>query len=703
MFFIDEDPSRKQKTGWRGVDPSLRISALRLLRIFSEPPKFFTSILWELALGTSPKISGPARRCLETISGIEVQIIEKLCSRTATERAEASLWLSELNAERSIPLIKKALRKERTEKTKIAMIDALAAMNVPEAEFLDREGLLKEAQKFVAKGTPSALSWFPFGKMPIVHWADSGEVVDPDILIHFILQGFRLKKPFPSALLKRYSDHMNPAERERFGQFVLEQWIKRDTGKRYSPEEEREYLISRARKYKEDATGESLERLIRNYGRAEEFKELMGSATKEKGILAVAAACCGPSAVQPIDHYLQTYYGWRPSQCKSLLSVLSWIDDYTAVKLLIGISERFRTPSIRKEAEKLVQELGDRKGWTFYQLSDRVLPTGGFDENGELVIPLEDLRFTVRVDSDLKVHLMDESGQTIKALPDPKWEDFKKPFNEAKKQLSQAKKAVSQIKKTEPGHLYQAMCTQRTWAYRDWERYLNHHSILKYYCQRIVWTVFSEDDDLTRKPEPKSSFLPGVDGVPRDLHGEVCVIDPEDPIRIAHSLTIGLESTEQWQVHTRNNKIALLLDQFPTKVYRRSSDERDPFEIREFAGHVVFGHALDRAAKRLGYVQGPKESARFDRYERKLSGSGIEIHLEFTGMYIPTMDEDVALKRLYFARPPQEGEDEWSADRRKIPLDEVNPILVSEGWNHLSAIARKGKGFDPEWEKRYGF
>jgi hypothetical protein len=700
IFFEDGDPTRKQKLGWRGTDTSLRISALKLLRLFPKPPKFFVPLLWEYALGTSSSVSGPARRCLENIENIEDQIIENLSSRTAIHRGEAARWLAELQVDRSIPLIKKALRKENGENAMIAMIDALAHLNVPEEEYLGREGLLLEAQGFVKKGVPEQMSWFPFREMPEVHWSDSGEIVHTDILTHFLLQGFRMKNPFPSALLKRYFDHMNVQERERFGQFVLEQWIGKDTRRRYSPEEEREYLMAKVMDYKKDATGENAERLMRQYERAEEFKHLMDSATKEKGILAVAAACCGSSAVPFIDKYLKTYYGWRPSQCKSLLSVLSWIEDYTATNLLITTSERFRTPSIRKEAEKLLLELSHRKGWTLDELSDRILPTGGFDENGELLISLGERRVTVHVTRDLKVQLFNEGGKLIKSLPTPRSEVDDEHVNDAKSQLSHAKKAVAHIRKLEKDRLYQAMCTQRTWTFHEWDTHLNRHPIMQYYCQRIVWSVISRDDD--DRGEPLFSFRPRDDRTLRDFRGGEVHVNPEDTIRISHSLTLGKEPTAQWRVHLMSNRIVLILDQFPKNVYRLPSELNDAFHLEDFQGHAIIGYSLESAAKRLGYVRGPRQSAYFDRYEKKLLGCGFEIHIEFTGVDIPVMDEHVALKHAYFARPLEEGEDEWSVDQRKIPLGSVNPILISEGWNHLSAIAKKGYGFDPKWEKKYG-
>ncbi len=119
------------------------------------------------------------------------------------------------------------------------------------------------------------------------------------------------------------------------------------------------------------------------------FRELQrecGSAVAEKGILAVAGACCGDSAVAPVQKYLKDWYGYRAAQCKALIAMLSLIDRPAAIQYVLSIANRFRTKGIREEAEKQAQALAERKGWTLDELADRTLPTAGFDDQGELAL-----------------------------------------------------------------------------------------------------------------------------------------------------------------------------------------------------------------------------------------------------------------------------------------------------------------------------
>src|SRR2546427_7931299 len=91
-------------------------------------------------------------------------------------------------------------------------------------------------------------------------------------------------------------------------------------------------------------------------------------------------------AAPAVKRYLKEWYGIRGAQCKALIQMLAWVDHPAAIQLLLSVGNRFRTKGIREEAEKYVQLLAERKGWTRDELSDRTIPTAGFDEEGKLEI-----------------------------------------------------------------------------------------------------------------------------------------------------------------------------------------------------------------------------------------------------------------------------------------------------------------------------
>ena len=83
-------------------------------------------------------------------------------------------WLQRLNAKEAIPELKAALIKEKTDKGKAVLMNALERLGAPLEEIIDRSELTKEAEKGMKKGIPTALEWFPFNELPSIHW-QSGE------------------------------------------------------------------------------------------------------------------------------------------------------------------------------------------------------------------------------------------------------------------------------------------------------------------------------------------------------------------------------------------------------------------------------------------------------------------------------------------------------------------------------------------------
>src|SRR5262249_34484076 len=151
---------------------------------------------------------------------------------------------------------------------------------------------------------------------------------------------------------------------------------------------------------------------------------------------------------------------------------------------------RFRTKGIREEAEKYVNILAARKGWTLEELADRTMPTAGLDEQGQLELRFGSRCFLLRVNAELEPVLTDSDGKILKNLPAPRKDDDEELAKTAKKAFSSAKYELKKFTKQQTIRLYEAMCTQRTWPMADWKMYLHGHPLLRFLCNRLIWAVY---------------------------------------------------------------------------------------------------------------------------------------------------------------------------------------------------------------------
>jgi hypothetical protein len=688
-----------------------RTNAFEVLACFPKPPAQLLPLLWDLALG--PKSERPqAQRCLEGASNKLERLIAALTGGSAEGRVAAAEWLGRLGDKSITEALLSALKREKNEAAKGAMMSALELLGAPVDQFLDRDGLLKEAEKGVAKGAPEDLKWFPFDQMPAVHWQDTGKGVEPVIVQWWLIQGFRVKNPAPGALLRKYCASLNASAREALGQFVLEAWVAKDTSPLAGTEAEKEAMrraqnaFAAAQKWAQwvqqnpqaaqrmGAYAPTQKTLQQHY---EEFLQVVqrqptSTAISSKGILSLAGACVGSNAAPVVNRYLKDWYGMRAAQCRALLQMLAWVEHKTATQLLLAVGSRFRTKGIQEEANTQAQALAERKGWTVAELADRTIPSAGMDENGVLTLDFGPRQFTAKLNEDLEFVLVDAEGKPLKSLPDPRKDDDEGKAAEAKKIFSAAKKELKSVVTMQRDRLYEAMCTQRTWPFEDWNVYLNRHPIARYHCQRLIWAVIRDEKvALLFRPLPDGSLTGAAD--------DPVTLRPDDMVRVAHECQITPEQSQAWRQHLQDYNVEPLFEQFGRPSFELAEESEQESELTDFRGHILEAFKLRGRANKLGYTRGQaQDGGWFFDYHKRFPTLGMEAIIEFTGNGLPEENRTVALTALHFDRVAGEGEPGMGG--AKLPLGEVPPVLLSECWNDIRQIAAEGPGFDADWEKR---
>ncbi|NJK64190.1 MAG: DUF4132 domain-containing protein [Synechococcaceae cyanobacterium SM2_3_1] len=720
------------------MEESSQENVLRILTLFPTPPPTLVNSLWKIALGSRANHRRMAQSVLNKLPDVTDRVVKLLQDNRAEIRGIAAEWLSDLQASSAVTPLKTALKKEKNDPAKDKMLRALSKLGASVEEFLDRKNLVKEAEQGLRKEIPVDLQWFPFTALPSIHWADTFEQVDPNVLKWFILQSYKQKKVEPSPILRRYVDQFDQKGRVILGQFILESWITQDTLPRYTPQEaddlaqqrsQQEYTyyqqqiqhlqtvlqtpqlppplsqsmspqqVQQWQQQHMQMTQHQLqefqkitpEQLYRNHYNSI-LRECQGSAVSEKGILALAACCCGSAAVPLIENYLKTWFGNRAAQCKALLEVLSWIEDYSAVQLLLSVASRFRTKGIQKDAEMRVNHLAERQSWTLEELADRTIPTAGLDPSGQVTLDYGERQFQVQLQPTLEMIITDPCGKVIKSLPSPRKSEDPELVKAAKKQLSDTRKQLKQVLQLQKERLYEAMCTQRSWPFPDWVNFLFKHPIVGHYCQRLIWAAYQEEQLLYL-------FRPLEDGSLTDVEDNLITIDPSAMIKLAHTCTVSPEDATAWQQHLSDYEVDPLFPQFtPHAPELFTEKNEDETEIKSFEGYILEAFQLRGVLTKLGYSRATAEDGGyFYTYKKSFSGLGIEAVINFTGNYLPEENRTVALTTLCFQKI-MERESYFTPPQ--LPLKAVPPVLLQEIWNDMQKAAAQGSGFDPEWQSK---
>lgn len=672
------------------------------------PSPALTHVLYDFAFGAAKVNRALAQTVLRHHPERMSRIIQALGSGKADVRAIAAQWLASrlddpaLSAAfaSAVAALETAVRKEKNDVTKGAMLDALQALGRPVADLLDRDVIARDAAQLVAKGLPKELEWFPWASLPVVHWSDTQTVVPTEVLQWLLTQACKAKSPEPNAVLRLLCGLMVPRERQALGQWMLEAWLAEDV-RPISPEE----ALARARAQAQVHWG-SIQSYPQYYADSPWLKMSQeeitahilpgiqrlpaGSVIGAKGVLALCAACCAERAAPVVQRYLKEWAGSRAAQGKALIAMLAWIDHPSATQLMLSVGQRFRTKSFQEEATRQAEALAERKGWTLTELADRTMPTAGFDETGTLSLNYGQREFTARLLPDFKVELFHPDGKKIAALPDPRQDDDETLAKDAKKALSAAKKEIKNIVELQTARLYEALCVGREWRVAEWRDYLLTHPVVRHLLQRLVW-LETRDDGQVR------SFRPLDDSSLTDVNDDPVVLDESARIRLAHDSLVGSDAASAWSQHLADYDIEPLFQQFGKVGYALPADQADATAVLAFRGHMVEAFALRNRAGRLGYVRGQTEDAGwFFTYEKRFPTLDLVAVVEFTGNALPETNRSVALKQLSFR--PLSQQERGPASARA--LSKIPAVLLSECHDDLRLMAADGSGFDPEWEKK---
>lgn len=672
-------------------DQFSELRAMGLLARFPATPARYADALLDRALGDRKQVRQPARDLLTKAPDLDGLIIPLLAHPKSETRSGAAQWLADRDHAGALQALLAAARGEKLPAPKAAMIAAISRLGGDISEFVSAKALLSEATAGLKKTPGKGLEWFPFDALPAVRGLD-GKPLDPSVVKWWIVLAVKIKEPRGNPWFDLLLDQLQPADATKLSAAILSAWISRDTAAP-SEEEANAYAAQHV-----DQQVKSMRRWYPEYTREKAFSELRnaklrqyyGSANDFKGMLALATRAPGVDAAAQVRAYFRDHYP-RTAQCRALLECLAGNPSPAATQYVLTISKRWRTRTVQEGAVALIADIAERRGWTPDELADRTIPTGGFDDGGVLSLPIGERTYTGRLDEGGAIVLFNPEGKSVQGLPSSVSPDAAEALKEAKSALSSARKEVKQVFDLQSRRLQEALCVARVWPAAEWDEHLLRHPLMGRLLQRLVWQGLNEAGQVV------AEFRPMEDLTLTDATDRAVVPASFASIRLAHSINTTPQAREAWLAHFKDYEVAALFDQLARPELAVTGTAAQATEIEDRRGWMIENFKLRGAATRLGYSRGPSEDGGwFYTYEKTFDSLGLVAVIEFTGSPVPEENHLGALRTLSFARRRRAA---YSA-AGQVALASIPPILLSETWNDLYAIAATGAGFDPEWEKK---
>jgi hypothetical protein len=425
--------------------------------------------------------------------------------------------------------------------------------------------------------------------------------------------------------------------------------------------------------------------------KAAKLREPIHSCSENKGLLGLTVRAPGPDAGALVRRYLKDY-GHKVNQSKALLTALARNPSPAAIQAVLAAANRLKQKTVQGLAKKLIERIAEERGWSADELADRTIPTAGFDAAGEMGLACgEGRQFRAVYRGEGKIDLLNPGGKSVKALPAPRGEEDKEAVADSKKALASARKEIKQVEAMQRQRLYEAMCVERTWAPETWATCLQRHPIAGRLCQRLVWLALDGDGRTL------TSFRVLEDGTLTSSADDTVELAGAAAVKLAHQALLPPTGAEAWVKHFRDYEAEPLFAQFGKPLLGAKGDAREATAIEDRKGWMIDSFKLQGATARLGYERGEVgDGGSFSEYVKRFGGVGLSAAIEFSGSYVGAGESfPCALIGLSFERIAAQGR---RVDK-PLRLFDVPPVLLSEAWGDLHAIAAAGTGFDQDWEK----
>ena len=715
--------------------PDSAARALEILGAMPRVPAGLPAVVADIAVGDS-KVNRPlAQAVLRSHPRVRVLAEQALGERRAEARASAAAWVGSLGQGASVPALTAAVRREKKDVVRAALLAALRECGGDLSEFLSPRALGAEASRGLKSKTPASLAaWFDFDSLPPVHWADGTEA-DPAVIRWWVVLADRLKNPNGRGIIALYLSLLEPSDAAALAGRVVRAWAERDT-RRPDPEESRAHAQTAGRwaydhaqqwlaqcradkkmadslEWAETQAAITLEeRIAAAY--AEHQRTYVGSAVADKGLLAFAAGMDDGELAELVRAYMRDNPG-RRAQFDALVRALYANGGRQALQVLLSIARRHKMAGVQATAAALVQETASERGWSAEELADRTVPTAGFDGDGLLRLSYGDREFTGRLTPDFKIEVSDETGRTRKSLPPARAGEDAEVVRAAKKRLSAARKEAKEVLTLQSERLYEAMCASRTWSAHEWKELLAGHPLVGRLVTRLIWTAAApaadstnpakgSDRDATGDADPAA---PADSGTPRQtpLEGEtltfrptedgeligaddaVVELEPHAVVSLAHRVRLTDGQAAAWRQHLADYGVEPLFDQLSAVVPRIEKNQK---VLTDLQGHMTDSFTLRAAALKRGYKRGePMDAGFFDTYVKDFAALNLTAVLGFTGACLPEENVSCATTGLSFTH----------GGHYEVPLTGVPPVLLAECRADYAALAALGP-YDPDWKKK---
>jgi hypothetical protein len=370
------------------------------------------------------------------------------------------------------------------------------------------------------------------------------------------------------------------------------------------------------------------------------------------------------------------------------LECLRTIGSDTALMQINGIAQKVKFKALQARAGECMERIAAARGLSRAELEDRIVPDCDLDARGERVFDFGPRKFRFALGPDLKPLVRDTEGKLKSDLPKPGAKDDAPKANEAVAAWKLLKKQVAEVARVQALRLEQAMVVGRRWPRADFELLLVRHPLMTHLVRPLIWGAYDWAGTLaaTFRVTEDQSYATNTD--------EGFDLTPFATVALVHPLHLPQAEQNQWGEVLGDYELVPPFPQLGRPIYQLEAGEQGAREITRFntlripAASLVFG--LDKQGWQR---DAPADGGGFHGHFKPFYQANLTAVVQYeegvaVGYIVDAPDQH--LEYLAFVPGIREAE-YWPAHKDRLPLSEVDPVVISEALNDVITVMAKAK------------
>ncbi|MDR2917227.1 MAG: DUF4132 domain-containing protein, partial [Tannerella sp.] len=279
-------------------------------------------------------------------------------------------------------------------------------------------------------------------------------------------------------------------------------------------------------------------------------------------------------------------------------------------------------------------------------LSDKIVPTLGFNKEGERVFDYGGRTFKVTLMPDFSLTIFDDDKQkSIKSMPSPGANDDAVKANAAKKDFSELKKQIKATVQAQTNRLEKVLMNGRQWTSAAWNELFVENPIMHRFATGLVWGVY--EDGLL-----KDTFRYMDDGTFNTVDEDEYVIPDAAKISLVHPIELPGEILARWKEQLDDYEIVQPLPQLTAPLVTLADKDIAGKEVVRYNGTVAKSGKISGIAKKYNLIRGEVwDAGSYNCFHWVDYCLNLAAMLNFDYMYMgQEYDDDATLGTLVFYR-----------------------------------------------------